>query len=44
MIQNFQFYRKLRGGRWARVTGFLWGFRWIRVTSECVERIDEEYK
>lgn len=43
MFSHFQWWRRLRGGRWAKVTGWLWGFRWIRVGPECVERVDESY-
>ncbi len=40
----FQWYRMLRGGRWAKVTGWLWGKRWVRVSDECVERVDEDWR
>lgn len=38
-----QWYRRLRGGKWARVTGWLWGCRWIRVSADCVELVDEDW-
>ena len=43
MLGNFKWYRRLRGGRWAKVTGWLWGKRWVRVPQECVERVDEDW-
>lgn len=36
-------YRRLRGGKWARVTGWLWGHRWVRVPCECKEQTLEDY-
>lgn len=38
-----QTYRKLRGGEWARITGWLWGQRWVRVGCECKESVEENY-
>lgn len=43
MLSSFQSYRQWRGGRWARCTGLLWGYRWIRVGPSCVERVDEDW-
>ena len=43
-ISDIRAYRKLRGGRWGKVTGYMWGWRWVRVTDECVERVDEDYR
>jgi len=43
MLANFQWYRRLRGGRWARVCGWFWGKRWVWVPHECVERVDEDW-
>lgn len=42
-LSYFKWYRKLRGGRWAQVTGLMFGKRWVRVEPECVERVDEDY-
>lgn len=44
MLSSFRWYRKLRGGRWAQVTGYMWGKRWIQVSDECVERVDEDWR
>ncbi len=43
-MSHFQWWRRLRGGRWGAVTGYFWGKRWVRVTDECVERIDEDWR
>ena len=43
VMGNFRWYRRLRGGRWARVTGLMFGMRWIRVPPECVERCEEDW-
>jgi len=40
-MSYFQWWRRLRGGRWAKVTGLIFGYRWIRVNPECVEHVDE---
>jgi hypothetical protein len=42
-VSGFRWYRRWRGGRWARATGMLWGYRWVRVTPECRERVDEDW-
>lgn len=39
-----RWWRRLRGGRWARVTGWFWGQRWVRVSDACVERVDEDWR
>lgn len=44
VISRFKCYRRWRGGRWARVTGLLWGRNWVRVSDACVERVDENYR
>ena len=44
MIAHLKCYRRWRGGRWAKVTGWLWGKRWIKVPPECWERVDEDYE
>jgi hypothetical protein len=31
MLSGFQWYRRLCGGRWAKVAGYFWGKRWVRV-------------
>lgn len=43
MITHLKCYRRWRGGRWGRVTGLMWGHRWVRVTPTCVERVEEDY-
>ena len=30
MLSQFRWYRRWRGGYWARVTGWLWGTRWVQ--------------
>ncbi len=42
-VSGFRSYRRFRGGRWGKVTGLMWGSRWVRVTPECLDRIDEDY-
>ncbi len=44
MLARFSRWRRARGGRWATVTGFLYGRRWICVGPLCVERVDEDYE
>jgi hypothetical protein len=40
-----RWYRKLRGGRWAQVTGFFFGKRWVKVPDECIQIADyEDYR
>lgn len=34
ILAQFRWYRRLRGGYWAQVTGWLWGQNWVR----CSER------
>ncbi len=41
---RFAWWRRLRGGRWGRVTGYFGGRRWVRVPDTCVERIEEDYR
>ena len=43
-LKHFRWYRRLRGGRWAQVTGWLFGKRWVRVPAVCIERVDEDYR
>lgn len=43
-MNRFRWYRRARGGRWARVGGLLWGRRWIRVSDDCIERVDEDWR
>lgn len=44
MLSNFQWYRRLRGGRWGRVSGWFWGKSWLRVTDACVEDCEEDWR
>jgi DNA-binding PadR family transcriptional regulator len=39
-LARYKWYRRWRGGKWARTAGFFWP-HWIRVPDECVERVDE---
>jgi hypothetical protein len=41
MFSSFAWYRRMRGGRWARVTGFLLGRRWVRLPEGSLERYEE---
>jgi hypothetical protein len=43
IIERFQWWRRFRRGQWARVTGFLWGKRWIRLPKGCLERAEEDW-
>lgn len=36
MLGNLIWYRKWRGGKWGRVTGWLWGKRWVKLSREAV--------
>jgi hypothetical protein len=44
-LARFQWYRKWRGGKWARTTGLFWGRNWIRIhpADEVFERVEEDY-
>ena len=44
MLARFQWWRRLRGGRWARCTGLVWGLNWIRVTDACAEAVEEDWR
>lgn len=44
MIANFKWWRRYRGGRWARVTGLLWGLRWVRMPDSSIEPCEEDYR
>lgn len=41
---DWKWYRRMRGGRWATVTGWMWGRRWVRVTDAGVEPVEEDYR
>jgi len=43
-MQNFQWFRRMVGGKWAKVSGWFWGKRWIHVHPDCVERVDEDWQ
>jgi hypothetical protein len=32
------------GGRWAQVTGFCYGKRWVRVPRHCEDEVDEDWR
>ncbi len=34
-MNRFRWWRRLRGGRWAAVTGWFWGRRWVRVSPSA---------
>lgn len=44
MLSYFRWYRRMRGGRWGRVGGWFWGWRYVRVTDACRERIHEDWR
>lgn len=44
MLSRFKWYRRLRGGRWGKVSGLFYDHQWIRVTDACVEDVDEDYR
>ncbi|MGA2905953.1 MAG: hypothetical protein ABSD98_19170 [Candidatus Korobacteraceae bacterium] len=31
-MNRFRWWRRLRGGRWAKMPGLLWGWRWVRLS------------
>jgi hypothetical protein len=40
ILPSFRWYRSLRGGYWARVTGFMWGKRWVKLQNAwCAEEV-----
>lgn len=43
LLTQFKLVRWLIGGRWARVSGYLWGKRWVRVPKTCLEYTEEQY-
>jgi len=43
MLSNFQWWRRLCGGKWARVTGYLWGQRWVSVPYGEQQPCDENW-
>ncbi len=44
MLSRFRWYRRLRGGRWARVTSLWFGWRWFRMPNTALERADEDWR
>jgi hypothetical protein len=42
-LARFQWYRRWRGGKWALVTGMLWGRNWYRCPAESLGRFEEDY-
>ena len=46
MISYFKWYRRWRGGKWAKATdplGLFCQWHWIKVPDSTVERVDEDY-
>lgn len=43
LFGGFQEYRKWRLGKWARVTGYFSGYRWVRLPKDSAELGDEEH-
>lgn len=44
MLNHFKWYRRLRGGRWATVTGFMWGKRWIKLSPQSFVGPNVDYE
>lgn len=44
ILRLFKWYRRWCGGRWARVSRLHFGEKWIKVSDECVERCEEDYR
>jgi hypothetical protein len=42
-LRQYRWYRKALGGRWARVSRFFHGRKWVQVHPECIERCEEYY-
>lgn len=42
-LENFKWYRKYKRGKWAKVTGFLFGTRWIQIPMWSLEKCDENH-
>ena len=43
MLNNIQWYRRLVGGRWATVTGMVWGRRWITLPATSLDAAEEDW-
>lgn len=43
ILNNFQWYRRMRGGCWGKVTGLMFEHRWVKVGPECADRIEESW-
>ena len=43
ILGGFAWYRRLRGGRWGRYGGLLWGHNWMKLRDECVEKENENW-
>lgn len=41
ILSNFHWWRRFRGGKWGRVTGLVWGRRWVRMPIASAELPDE---
>ncbi len=44
ILRRFKWFRRWRGGRWARVTALLCGEVWFQVGPSCVERTEEDWR
>lgn len=40
---NFKRYRRWRGGKWALITGLLWGMNWVRFPCDAEGYFEENY-
>lgn len=42
IFNSFQWYRRMIGGKWGKVTSPMFGgFKWVHVSDECSDRLDE---
>jgi hypothetical protein len=43
IFNHFQWYRRWRMGKWARVTGLMWGLRWVRLPEWSHGQAEEDW-
>lgn len=43
LLVSRQWVRRHLGGRWARVTGRFGGTRWVSVSWDCREQVEEDW-
>lgn len=42
-LNRFQWFRRYKGGKWAKVSGLIFNTRWVQVPPSCVEPVDEKW-